>query len=88
MAGSAPSGRVITQPPFLVIEVLSPEDRASRMEEKIGDYIRFGVRCIWVIDPKIGKGHIYSAGRRIAVEDGMFRTEDPTVELNFDALFD
>lgn len=88
VAGSAPSGRVITSAPFLVIEVLSPEDRASRMEEKIDDYIRFGVRFIWVIDPKTGNGHIYTAQRRIAVEDGIFRTEDPSVELNFHKLFD
>ena len=87
IAGSVPSGRVITTPPFLVVEVLSPEDRASRMEEKIDDYIRFGVRFIWVIDPKTGKGHTSAQSRRV-VEDGIFRTEDPDIELNFHELFD
>jgi hypothetical protein len=73
---------VITTPPFLVIDVLSPEDRASRMEEKIDDDIR------WVIDPKNGNVNTCTALHRTAVEDGIFRTGDPTVELNFRKLFD
>lgn len=82
-----PAGRVVTEPPFLVIEVLSPDDRMKRMEEKIDDYIRFGIRFIWVIDPKTGKGHVYNADRRIPVEDGIFWTEDPRIELSFHDLF-
>jgi Uma2 family endonuclease len=84
--GEKPSGRVITEPPFLVIEILSPEDRASRTEEKIDDYIRAGVRFVWVIDPETGKGHIYTQDRRIAVEDGVLRTEDPRIEVHFAEL--
>jgi hypothetical protein len=38
-----PDEEVFTQPPFLCIEVLSPEDRASRIERKIADYLKFGV---------------------------------------------
>jgi Uma2 family endonuclease len=81
--GGKPAGRVITEPPFLAIEIISPEDRLSRMEERIDDYIKFGIRFIWVIDPKTGKGYIYTDQHRIPVEDGIFWTEDPRVELNF-----
>jgi Uma2 family endonuclease len=81
-----PAGRVITEPPFLAIEIISPEDRLSRMEERIDDYIRFGIRFIWVIDPKTGTGHIYNDQRRISVEDGIFWTEDPPVEFDFAQL--
>ena len=85
--GSKPAGRVITEPAPLVIEVLSPEDRASRMEAKIDDYLRFGIGCVWVIDPETGNGHIYTAERRIAVDDGIFRCADPAIEMNFAELF-
>jgi Uma2 family endonuclease len=45
-------GRILREPPFLCIEVLSPEDRASRMESKIDDYLAFGFQYVWVIDPQ------------------------------------
>jgi Uma2 family endonuclease len=57
------------------------------MEPKIDDYLRFGVEYIWVIDPQTGNGHIYTAERRIVVEDGKFRTENPAIEMNFAELF-
>jgi Uma2 family endonuclease len=79
--GTKPSGRVITEPARIVIEILSPEDRV------IDDYLRFGVGCVWVIDPQTGNGHIYTAERRIVVEDGIFRASDPAIEMDFAALF-
>lgn len=45
--------QVITHPPLLCVEILSPEDRIGRMEEKIQEYLDFGVRAVWVIDPRM-----------------------------------
>jgi Uma2 family endonuclease len=84
--GPKPTGRVIAEPPFLAIEIISPEDRLSRMEERIDDYIRFGIRFIWVVDPGTGRGYVYTGQRRIPVEGGIFWTEDPRVELDFAKL--
>lgn len=47
-----PSGRFIRRPPYVVIEVLSPDDRAGDLDDKIDDYLEFGVENIWVIDPR------------------------------------
>lgn len=85
--GGKPSGRVITEPPLLVVEILSPEDRASRVGMKIDDYLRFGVGCVWVIEPQTGYGHIYTAEKRIAVDDGKYRMTDPPLEMDFAELF-
>ncbi len=46
-----PIAQVFTHPQLIAIEVLSPEDRHSRMQEKIEDFIAFGVANVWVIDP-------------------------------------
>lgn len=51
-----PIKQVFTRPQFIAIEVLSPENRHSRMAQKIQSYIRFGVAYIWVIDPKTRAG--------------------------------
>jgi Uma2 family endonuclease len=53
----APDEQVITHPPLLCVEILSPEDRFARMEEKIEEYFRMGVRAVWVIDPRTQTGY-------------------------------
>ena len=62
-------GRILREPPLLWIEILSPEDRMSRIEAKIGEVLEFGVPYVWVLDPKLRKAWTYTKeGRREAVE--------------------
>ena len=45
--GPEPNEQILTKPPFLCLEVLSPEDRVGEMQERIDDYLRWGVRfCV------------------------------------------
>jgi Uma2 family endonuclease len=39
-------------PPILAVEVLSPNDRASKVLRKIDDYLNNGVLLVWLIDPE------------------------------------
>jgi len=80
--GPRPTGRVLTEPPFLIVEVESPEDRVVRIARKIDDYLHFGVRFPWSVDPVTLNGHIYTGDRRIVVENGVFWTDYPRIELN------
>jgi Uma2 family endonuclease len=50
LVGDEPDGPE-TVHPDLAIEVLSPDDRASRVLERVDFYIRAGVSLAWVIDP-------------------------------------
>jgi Uma2 family endonuclease len=50
--GSEPDEVILTAPPFLCVEILSPEDRAPRMQHRRADSLAFGVPDIWVIDPQ------------------------------------
>ena len=43
--------RILTQPAYVCIEVLSPEDRWARLTKKLNDYVNAAVENIWVIDP-------------------------------------
>jgi Uma2 family endonuclease len=38
--------------PELVVEVLSPEDRAVDVNQKLREYFELGVRLVWVADPE------------------------------------
>jgi Uma2 family endonuclease len=39
-------------PPFVAIEVLSPDDRVSDVMQKLKEYRDFGVAHIWAVDPE------------------------------------
>ena len=58
--GGKPGGRVITAPPEVAVEVLSPDDRASDLQDKIDDYLAFGVPCVWVIRPETHRAWIHT----------------------------
>jgi Uma2 family endonuclease len=38
--------------PDLAVEVLSPDDRASEVAEKVDEYFAAGTRLVWVVNPK------------------------------------
>ena len=86
-AGPEPDEQIFTHPPFLCVEILSPEDRMSRMQVKIADYLSFGVAYVWVIDPQTRRAWIYTSDVIREVRDGMLRTEGPEILVPLDALF-
>ena len=57
-----PVEQVITHPPIAVIEILSPEDRVRRYNDRLEDYRAMGVKNIWVIDPASQAGFDWIAG--------------------------
>jgi Uma2 family endonuclease len=83
-----PDEQVFAGPPFLCIEILSPEDRAGRMQRKIADYLKFGVRYVWVIDPRTRDAVIYTASGTQLIEDGILRTSDPGIAVPLSEVFD
>jgi Uma2 family endonuclease len=57
---AGPQPDVLTEPPLLVIEILSPDDTYSDTQERAQDYRSMGVETIWIIDPKTRTGRICS----------------------------
>lgn len=57
---AGPQPDVLTDPPLLVIEILSPEDTYSDTQERAQDYRAMGVETIWIIDPKTRTGRMCS----------------------------
>ena len=59
---------ILTAPPLLVIEILSPDDTYSDLQERCQDYRAMGVETIWIIDPKTRSGRMASGPDWIAAE--------------------
>jgi Uma2 family endonuclease len=49
---------ILTEPPLLTIEILSPDDSYSELEERCLDYRRMGVETMWIVDPKTRTGRV------------------------------
>jgi Uma2 family endonuclease len=49
--GDLPTRGFIAMAPDLAVEILSPDESASDLEEKLDDYRATGTPLIWVIDP-------------------------------------
>src|ERR1700737_3355645 len=39
--------------PDLAVEVLSPDDTVSEVEQKVGDWLEAGASLVWVVSPKM-----------------------------------
>ena len=78
--------RIPTVPPFLAIEILSPEDRWVRIQPKIAEYLSIGVRSIWVIDPEERKAICYSQQNPTGLVCEVLRTENPAIEIGLEQV--
>ena len=79
--GSSPDGQIIRKPPFLCVEILSPRDRLVEMQERVDDYLGFGVKYVWVINPKTRQTYIYTASGLQESRDGVLTTENPDIRV-------
>jgi Uma2 family endonuclease len=80
-----PVEQVYTRPQLIAIEVLSSEDRHSKMQEKIDDYVDFGIPKIWIIDPKKRIGWDCTTGDWIRKD--RFAVKPSPIYLALDELF-
>ena len=73
--------RIPTVPPFLIVEILSPEDRMTRVKIKIEEYLSIGTQWIWLVDPEERKAICYSQSNPAGSVCDVLRTENPAIEI-------
>ena len=82
-----PVSGAILDPPLLVVEILSPDDRAEELQEKIDEYLAFGIPNVWVVNPRTRRGYMYTHEGMREAKDGILRTADPVIELPLAEMF-
>ncbi len=85
--GGKPKSKAIKEPPFLIIEVLSPDDRVADLQERLADYFAFGVKYVWVVNPETRRGFIHTAQSSREARDGFLRTQHPEIKVPLNQLF-
>ena len=85
--GGRPAGRLITSPPEVAVEVLSPEDRVAAVQDRIDDYVAFGIACVWVIDPETRRGWIHTKDGSREARDRVLRNPAGDLVIPLAAIF-
>ncbi len=62
--------------PDLAVEILSPDDNASRVQKKVTDYLAAGSTAVWVVDPATVTVSVFHKA-------GTFRTLKADDEIGF-----
>jgi Uma2 family endonuclease len=81
-------GEIFTAPPHLCIEILSKDDTMDYMQDKIDDYLQFGVPYVWIINPRLRKGCVATKAGLVEAASGVLETSDPGIRVPVAELFD
>lgn len=80
-------GRYLAEAPFIAIEILSEDDRMTRVIEKLKEYAEWGVPNIWVFDPRTWQMFVFQKNALLEIEGDVIATESPRLELRRDEIF-
>ena len=57
------------------------------MQYRIDDYLQFGVRHVWLVDPFERRVWTYGVEGATDVKTGVLRTENPAIEVLLSEIF-
>jgi Uma2 family endonuclease len=87
LLGPKPAEQVLTKPPFICIEILSPEDRWPRTQQRIDDSLAMGVPYVWVLDPATKTAYSVSRPAGTKQVTGALKTQNPSIEVALSEIF-
>jgi Uma2 family endonuclease len=85
--GSYPNDSILRESPFIIVEVLSPEDSFADMADRVRDYQNFGTPNIWIVDPVRRRAWAVIDGRNEESGDLMLRTTDGSIVFPLGEVF-
>jgi Uma2 family endonuclease len=72
-------------PPFIAVEILSPDDRMSEVVAKLAEYRKWGVPHVWLVDPHAKR--MYTCGNGL-VEVATLRVPELNLEVRPGEIFE
>lgn len=78
---------VFTQPPLLCIEVLSEDDTLRSMQDRVDDYIAFGVPNIWILDPAKRRAYVCTKAGFLEPDGRVLEIAGSQIRIPLDDLF-
>ena len=82
-----PDEQIFTAPPYIAIEILSPEDTLRRLQDRFDDYLAMGIVNIWVLDPDSARAWHATAEGLLQVRDATLQTTDGAIAMPLADVF-
>jgi Uma2 family endonuclease len=83
-----PPDPIVHKAPLLCIEVLSPEDRLTRVRARIDDYLAIGVENVWLLDPEARRAYTASADGFRQIHSGELSIPGTEIVVSLAEIFD
>jgi Uma2 family endonuclease len=80
----------VPMPPDLAVEVVSPGDEADEVEEKVRNYLQYGVRMVWLVYPAFKSIFVRKIGEtKELTQEDILSGEDvlPGFEVKLSEIF-
>lgn len=78
---SDPVDPIVHVAPLICVEILSPCDSLSDMQERVDDYFQMGVAHVWVIDPRNRRAYVASTEGFQAPSKGEFSVPETPIRI-------
>jgi Uma2 family endonuclease len=79
--------RILRKAALLFVEILSPEDRLSKVRERVDDYLSLGTEHVWIVDPELRKGYVCSRRGFQEPEGGVLEIPGTPIRVVLSELF-
>jgi Uma2 family endonuclease len=84
---SDPVDPIVHVAPLICVEILSPRDSLSDMQERVDDYFQMGVTHVWVIDPRNRRAYVASTKGFQEPENAQFSVPETPVRISIADVF-
>lgn len=79
--------QIIREAPLLCVEVKSQGFTLKREMTRAQDYLRMGVREVWIFDPETRSAHVMRGETVSQQRDGILRLDGTAIEVDISAVF-
>ncbi len=87
LSAGLPRERIISHPPLLCVEVLSPRDTLKAMRRRVQDFFDMGVKDIWIFNPETRTAHVCGASAMTEHKTGTLRVAGTKIKLSVEEVF-
>ena len=77
---------ILTSPPLIAVEILSPSDSFTGMANRVQDFLNMGIPNVWIIDPEARTGFV-CASDAPPREVARFEVTNTPIYLDLPELF-